>query len=108
MHPVGVAPKAPNNFLKLFGVLCCMDLLLVIFRWGHFLVHPVGVAPKAPSNFLKLLGVLCCRSLPLLTFFMCQEACKLGTAHVKLHGEYEVLKKQHAEDNGKVTFSRRN
>ena len=67
-------------------------------------MHPVGVAPKAPSNFLKLLGVLCCRGLFLLTFRLCQEACKLGAAYVKLQGEHEVLKKQHAEDNGKVTF----
>jgi len=35
---------------------------------------------------------------------MYQEACKLGTAHVKLQGEYEVLKKQHAEDNGEVAL----
>ena len=33
-------------------------------------------------------------------FYMCQEACKLGSAYIKLQGEYEVLKKQHAEDNG--------
>ena len=33
---------------------------------------------------------------------LCQEACKLGTAYVKLQGEHEALKKKHAEDNGKV------
>ena len=65
-------------------------------------MHPVGVAPKAPSNFLKLLGVLCYRDLLLLTSLMYQEACKLGTAHVKLQGEYEVLKKQHAKYNGEA------
>ena len=59
VHPLGVAPKAPSNFLKLLGVLCLKDFTFVNFHWGHFLVHPVGVAPKAPSNFLKLLGVLC-------------------------------------------------
>ena len=67
-------------------------------------MHPVGVAPKAPSNFLKLLGVLCYRDLLLLTSLMYQEACKLGTAHAKLQGEYEVLKKQHAEDNGEAAL----
>ena len=35
-------------------------------------------------------------------FLLCQEACKLGTAYVKLQGEHEALKKKHAEDNGKV------
>ena len=66
-------------------------------------MHPLGVAPKAPSNFLKLLGVLCC-GLCLELFFLCQEACKLGAAFVKLQGEHEALKKKHAEDNGKVMF----
>ena len=37
-------------------------------------------------------------------FFVCQEACKLGTAFMKLQGEHESLKKKHAEDNGKVMF----
>ena len=58
MHPLGVAPKAPSNFLKLLRVLYVRDFAFVNFQWGHFLVHPLGVAPKAPSNLLKLLGVL--------------------------------------------------
>ena len=66
-------------------------------------MHPLGVAPKAPSNFLKLLGVLCC-GLCLELFFLCQEACKLGAAFVKLQGEHEALKKKHAEDNGELIF----
>ena len=37
-------------------------------------------------------------------FFLCQEACKLGTAFVKLQGEHEALKKKNDEDNGKVMF----
>ena len=37
-------------------------------------------------------------------FLLCQEACKLGTAYVKLQGEHEALKKKHAEDNGKIMF----
>ena len=53
MHPVGVAPKAPSNFLKLLGVLCLETFGLMNFHWGHFLVYPVGVAPKAPSNFVE-------------------------------------------------------
>ena len=37
-------------------------------------------------------------------FSLCQEACKLGAAFVKLQGEHEALKKKHDEDNGKVMF----
>ena len=76
---------------------------LKIFHWGHFLVHPVGVAPKAPSNFLKLLGGLY-SELRFEQFSLYQEACKLGTAFMKLQGEHEALKKKHAEDDGKLMF----
>ena len=37
----------------------------------------------------------------MLIFSLCQEACKLGSAYVKLQKEHDALKKQHAEDNGK-------
>ena len=31
MHPVGVAPKAPSNFLKLLGVFCDMGFICLDF-----------------------------------------------------------------------------